>query len=130
MLIFRAESGLVYFNVDHVRDTVMERVRAETSSPRLVICDLSASPVVDLAGARMLAALHAALRASGTALKLVGAHAEVRDMLRAAGLEDRVGHIGRLASVADLIDEFEARTGGPDGTDGADDADIAPRPAA
>lgn len=52
VLIFRAESGLVYFNVDHVRDTVMERVRSQTPSPRLVICDLTTSPHVDMHAAR------------------------------------------------------------------------------
>jgi MFS superfamily sulfate permease-like transporter len=119
VLIVRTESSLFYFNVEHVRETIRFRIRVAPEQVRLVVCDLSASPVVDLAGARMLAALHEALRASGTALKVVGAHAEVRDMLRAAGLEDRVGHIGRLASVADLIDEFEGR---PSGVDGADRA--------
>jgi high affinity sulfate transporter 1 len=119
VLIVRTEASLFYFNVEHVRETIRHRIHTAPEPVRLVICDLSASPVVDLAGARMLAALHAALHASGTELKLVGAHAEVRDMLRAASLEDRVGHIGRLASVADLIDEFQGRTSSADGADSA-----------
>ncbi|HEY2019960.1 sodium-independent anion transporter, partial [Paraburkholderia sp.] len=127
VLVVRPEASLLYFNVEHVRETIRHWIDTAPEPVRLVICDLSASPVVDLAGARMLAALHAALRPSGTALKLVGAHADVRDMLRAAGLEDHVGPIGRLASVADLIDAFEARAGG---ADGIDDAKLAPRPAA
>src|SRR5580765_7740904 len=39
-MIFRPESNLIYFNVDHVRDTIIERVRAEPAPPRLVILDL------------------------------------------------------------------------------------------
>jgi hypothetical protein len=62
---------------------------------------------VDLAGARMLATLHEALQAAGIGLRLVAAHAEVRDILRAEGLEDRVGHLGRRVSVADAIDDFQ-----------------------
>ena len=31
VLIFRPESGLIYFNMDHVRDTIVDRVRAETT---------------------------------------------------------------------------------------------------
>ena len=36
VLIFRPESGLVYFNMDHVRDTIVDRVRAEATPPKLV----------------------------------------------------------------------------------------------
>jgi anti-anti-sigma regulatory factor len=75
----------------------------------LVVCDLSTSPVVDLAGARMLAKLHEALKAQGTRLRLVAAHAAVRDILRAEGLEERVGYFGRRISVADAIDEGQAK---------------------
>jgi MFS superfamily sulfate permease-like transporter len=44
ILIFRPESGLFYFNMDHVRDTILDRVRAETTPPKLVVLDLSAAP--------------------------------------------------------------------------------------
>ncbi|GJL69715.1 MAG: hypothetical protein NPIRA06_23500 [Nitrospirales bacterium] len=42
----------------------------------------------------------------GIRLRLVAAHAEVRDILRAEGLEKRVGYFGPRVSVADVIDEF------------------------
>ena len=42
--IFRPESGLVYFNMDHVRDTILARVRADKTPPKLVVLDLSAAP--------------------------------------------------------------------------------------
>ena len=41
VLILRPESGLVYFNMDHVRDTILDRVRVEAVSPKLVVLDLS-----------------------------------------------------------------------------------------
>src|ERR1041384_1598118 len=43
ILIFRPESGLLYFNMDHVRDLISERVRAEIPAPKLVVLDLSAA---------------------------------------------------------------------------------------
>jgi sulfate permease, SulP family len=107
VLVFRVEASLLYFNADHVRATVWARIRSGAGPLRLVICDLSTSPVVDLAGARMLAALHSALQAAGMSLRLVGAHAGARDILRAEGLEERVGYFGRRVSVADVIDEFQ-----------------------
>ena len=57
VLIFRIQSSLLYFNVDHVRTHVWERILA-CDSLRLVVCDLSNSPQIDVAGAAMLAALH------------------------------------------------------------------------
>src|SRR5438034_4350513 len=41
VLIFRPESGLMYFNMDHVRDKIVDRVGAETTTPKLVVLDLS-----------------------------------------------------------------------------------------
>lgn len=110
-LMFRVEASLLYFNVEHVRDAVWQKIRATTEPLKLVVCDLSTSPIVDLAGARMLAALHATLQTMGMSLRLVAAHAAVRDMLRAEELEERVGYFGRRISVADVIDEFHGISG-------------------
>ena len=110
-LLFRVEASLLYFNVEHVRDAVWQGIRAATGPLTLVVCDLSTSPMVDLAGARMLAKLHEELQAAGIRLQLVAAHASVRDILRAEGLEERVGYFGRRITVADAIDEFQGRTG-------------------
>ena len=110
-LLFRVESAVLYFNVMHVYDAVWQGIRAATGRLTLVVCDLSTSPMVDLAGARMLAKLHEELQAAGIRLQLVAAHAAVRDILRAEGLEERVGYFGRRITVADAIDEFQGRTG-------------------
>ena len=80
VLIFRPESGLLYFNMDHVRDTIAERVRAEATPPKLVVLDLSAAPYVDMHAAHMLAELAgeltaAGIRRSGGGSALVGARA-------------------------------------------------------
>src|SRR5437899_6131847 len=57
VLIFRPESGLVYFNVDHVCKTILDRLRAEPVPPRLVVLDLSAAPRVDMQSAHALAGM-------------------------------------------------------------------------
>jgi hypothetical protein len=43
----------------------------------------------------------------GVILRLVEAHASVRDLLRIEGAEDRVGRIDRFAIVADVIEHFQ-----------------------
>ena len=107
VLAFRVESGIVYFNVDHVFQVVLDRVEAELKTLRLVICDLSTSPNIDLAGARMLLELQTELAKRGVILRLVEAHASVRDLLRIEGAEDRVGRIDRFETVADVIEHFQ-----------------------
>jgi high affinity sulfate transporter 1 len=105
IVIFRPESSLLYFNVEHVRQAVWTRVQA-TPELRLVISDLSASPLVDVAGADMLAGLHRDLAKREVRLRVAEAHAKTRDLLRAEGLEERVGYLGRHMSVDQAITEM------------------------
>jgi MFS superfamily sulfate permease-like transporter len=111
-LLVRVEASLLYFNVEHVRDAVWRKIRSRPEPPRVVVFDLSSSPMVDLAGARMLDAMQAELRETGATLRLVDARAAVRDILRAEGLEEHVGPIDRRVSVADVVDEVQRSTRG------------------
>ena len=108
VLVVRVEASLLYFNSEHVRNAVWERIRSLPEPPRLVLFDLSSSPMVDLAGARMLKTMQAALKESGATLRLVEARAAVRDILRAEGLEEHVGPIDRRVTVADVVDGLRA----------------------
>jgi MFS superfamily sulfate permease-like transporter len=104
VIILRPETGIVYFNVDFVRDSMIGRVRASKVPVHTVICDLSAAPLMDLAGAEMMKHLEEELRAMGARLHIVEARAAVRDRLRAEGLEDRAGRVDRFTTVADAVD--------------------------
>jgi high affinity sulfate transporter 1 len=91
------EASLIYVNADAVLASIMSRVRAASSSDiRVVVCDLSASPYLDLAGSRMLRQLHSELAARDIVLRIVGAHGWVRDLLRADGLGEKVGGFDRI----------------------------------
>ncbi len=104
VLICRPESALLYFNVDHVRDTVVNQMRALSPAPGLVILDLSASPHVDLQASQTLASLQGEVAALGSQFQIVEARASVRQTLRLEGLEEKVGGINRFTSVADAVD--------------------------
>ena len=106
LVIFRTESAILYFNVEHIRTTVLAHVAAEGSGVRQVIADLSTSPNVDLAGARMLAELEKELAERGVAFRAVEARAAVRELLRDAGVEAQIGTVDRETSLADAVDEF------------------------
>jgi SulP family sulfate permease len=104
VLIFRVEASLLYFNVDHVRNIVWAKIAA-ADDLQLVICDLSNSPYVDVAGASFLAALHRELKGRGVNFRIAEAHAKTRDLLRAEGLEEQIGYFGRHMSVDQAIAE-------------------------
>ena len=106
MLIFRVESSLFYFNEEYVLKSVLEKVGSEPNSIQSVVCDLSTSPRVDLAGARMLIALYDQLSRKNIALRLADARSAVRDILRAEKLEERVGPMDRQSSLHDVIESI------------------------
>jgi high affinity sulfate transporter 1 len=110
VVAFRVEADLLYFNSEHILRDILARVREENPPPRFVVCDLSTSPYVDLAGARMLNRLHDELSKIGVLLRIVEAHALVRDLLRAEGLEEKVGPINRYASIDDVVEDFEQQS--------------------
>jgi high affinity sulfate transporter 1 len=102
VLAFRVEASLVYFNADHVLQTVLERVESQGKVQR-VVYDLSNTPYVDVAGARMLRRLHDELADKQIVFRVVGAHSEVRDRLRFEKLQDWVGPINRHVSLGEAV---------------------------
>jgi SulP family sulfate permease len=106
VLAFRPESSLLYINTDAVLETVLSRLNAVgATNVRVAICDLSASPYIDLAGSRMLHQLNGELTRYGIPLRIVGAHGQLRDLLRADGVGDKVGGIDRGVTLDELINE-------------------------
>jgi SulP family sulfate permease len=95
VLIFRPEAGLVYFNVDHVCETILDRVRAEAPPPKLVLLDLSAAPTLDLQAAHTLAGMADEITAQGIRFQAVEGHSSLRERIRAAGVDAKLGTVNR-----------------------------------
>jgi high affinity sulfate transporter 1 len=111
VIAFRPEASLIYVNADAVLQSVLNRLRAaDPPDVRLVICDLSASPYVDLGGSRMLHELHGKLAEKGAALRIVGANGSVRDLLRADGIEEKVGGLDRAGAIDSLLAGYGAQS--------------------
>jgi high affinity sulfate transporter 1 len=100
VLACRPEASLLYLNADSVQARILEQLEVPRPSRiRTVVCDLSASPAMDLAGARMLAELSENLKDRGIELTVTGAHGQVRDLLRAEGLDGKIHGIARGRSL-------------------------------
>ena len=104
VLVLRAESGLFYFNVEHVLERARRYIAAAGDRLRLLVWDLSSSPYVDIAGARMLGSIQRELAARGVKLRIVDARATVRDLVRTE-LGLAVGEVARRISVDDVVRE-------------------------
>jgi MFS superfamily sulfate permease-like transporter len=107
VMIFRPESGLVYFNVDNVCESILNRIHAEPTPPKLVILDLSAAPRVDMQSAHTLALVAEDLRSKGINFQAVEPRSSVRDRLRTEGVDEKLGGVNRFTTVADVIENFQ-----------------------
>jgi SulP family sulfate permease len=103
VFVFRVESSLVYFNVEHVRDSFAERLEARGPGVKLAVFFLGACPGIDRAGAELLEDLHHELHGRGVALRLAEAHGEVRETLKRAGFEEHCGPVVAHQTVATVV---------------------------
>ena len=104
VVAFRPEASLLYVNAESVFQAVSKKMQQITVDQiDVVVCDLSASPYIDLAGSRMLHQLHNDLASHDIALRIVGARGRVRDLLRADGIGDKVGGLDRLITLDSLL---------------------------
>ena len=92
---------------------MLARLDAAPEPVRLVIWDLTTSPMIDMAGAHTFLTLQAELDKRGIAFRIVEARSTVRDMLRTEGVEEKVGRIDRFTMLADAIDGLGGDSSAP-----------------
>jgi high affinity sulfate transporter 1 len=109
VVVIRCESSLLYYNVDYVRDRLLELVAERQDRVQLVIFFLGLVPRIDLAGAELLTDLHRTFQARGIAFRLADAHGEVREALRRAGFHQVYGALESAESVDDVLTAWQAQ---------------------
>jgi SulP family sulfate permease len=113
VLACRPEASLLYLNADYVMERILAQVdMVNMQGIRNVVCDLSASPTMDLAGARMLAELYRNLSDRSIGLTVTNVHGRVRDLLRAEGLDGRIQGIARGTLLEHELAAFNLAQGG------------------
>jgi high affinity sulfate transporter 1 len=88
IVAFRPEASLLYINAEAVMATALAAIDGRPDV-KTVICGLSSSPFIDMAGAKMLHDLHAELASRGVVFQIVGARGQVRDVLQADGMAEK-----------------------------------------
>jgi MFS superfamily sulfate permease-like transporter len=102
VIAFRPEASLLYINAEAVMDAVLARLR-RSADTKLVVCDLSASPFIDLAGSKMLHDLHDELAARRIAFCIVGAHGQLRDLLQSDGLAEKTDNADWIRTLDSML---------------------------
>ena len=106
VIAFRPEASLLYINAETILETVLATVRA-VPDVKLVVCGLSSSPFIDLAGAKMLHDLHGEFASRGIAFQIVGARGQVRDVLQADGLAEKTDSANWTRRMDNLLDDLK-----------------------
>jgi MFS superfamily sulfate permease-like transporter len=106
IIAFRPEASLLYINAETVLETVLAKVHA-SPNVKLVVCGLSSSPFIDLAGAKMLHDLHGELASRGIAFQIVGARGQVRDVLQADGLAEKTESVNWTRRMDSLLGDLK-----------------------
>ena len=108
VLVIRCESALLYFNVEYVRERVLDILAKGPDGVRLVVFYLGAVPKVDLSGAELLSDLHKTFRARTIDFRLADTHGEVRDALRRIGFEQEYGLLETGQTVDVVVTAWQA----------------------
>ena len=107
VLILRPESSILYFNINHIREEIRELINNRQGNLVLLILDLSSANYVDVPGARFLIQLEDELKKKGIGFRIVDALGRVRDILRAEGMENEIGHISRRMTINEILEDFQ-----------------------
>ncbi len=105
--IFRIDAPLIFANAESFKENFSKALAREQRPVHLAIIDLQSSPITDVTAVDMIRDLIAELDRKGITLRLVNASGQVRDVLRAAGIEEKVGKLDRTATIAAILDEVD-----------------------
>jgi MFS superfamily sulfate permease-like transporter len=115
ILVYRFDAPLFYANAERFQERVRELVEA-TPAVRWLVLDFSVIADVDATAARMLSQLVDEMRGRGVEVMLVDLLSGVEDLLRRAGVLERLGE----GCVFDTAEEAIAAIGGRAAPGGAD----------
>lgn len=107
VIVFRPNAALLYFNVDNVREHMLQFLTRADPPLRRIIIDLSFTTELDLSTIRMLIDFARRAQEDGVAVLLADAHYRVRALLARERNGKLLGDMTRAYSIAELIDGLE-----------------------
>jgi sulfate permease, SulP family len=108
ILIFRVDSPLLFANATTVREQLNDHIESRVPAVKLVILDFYSSPILDVTAADMINDLISDLSDRSIAIRLANTTGQVRDLLRKAGLEEKLGRLESTDTISTILDEWQA----------------------
>ncbi len=107
VIVFRPNAALLYFNVDNVREHMLQLLTRADPPLRRIIMDLSFTTELDLSTIRMLIEFARRAQEDGVDVLLADAHYRVRALLARERDGKLLGDMTRAYSIAELVDGLE-----------------------
>ena len=105
--IYRIDAPLIFANAENFKENFLKALAQEQRPIHLAIIDLQSSPITDVTAVDMIRDLITELDRKGITLRLANASGQVRDVLRAAGIEEKVGRLDRTTTISAILEQEE-----------------------
>jgi len=105
VFIYRIDAPLIFANAESFKENLSIALGREQRPIHLVIIDLESSPFTDVTSADMIHDLYTELKKKGITLRLSNACGQARDVLRRAGIEEKVGKLDNCTTIAALVEQ-------------------------
>jgi sulfate permease, SulP family len=112
LIVYRFDAPLFFANADLFRDQLLRLVHEAATPVRQVIVNAEAIYDIDTTGIRMLERLHDELAAESVRLGFARLKTRPRSLMRATGLEERIGIENFWLRVEDAASAFDAEQAG------------------
>ncbi len=109
VLIFRVDSPVLFANANVIREQLDELMGTTVPAVKLVILDFYSSPMLDVTGADMIRDLLTDFSRKGIELRLANTTGQVRDLIRKAGLVEKLGGLTATDTISTVLDEWEGK---------------------
>lgn len=107
VFVYRIDAPLIFANAESFKENFSKALAQEQRPIHLAIIDLQSSPITDVTAVDMIRDLITELDRKGITLRLANASGQVRDVLRAAGIEEKVGKLDSTTTIAAIINEVD-----------------------
>lgn len=107
VLIVRVDGYHIFVSAENIKDSILELINEQAVPVELLILDFKSSPIIDVTGAELLKELYVELKDEGVDIKLAHVSGQVRDFLRASGLEEILGTLKADTHIHDYLKEYK-----------------------
>lgn len=105
VFIYRIDAPLIFANAESFKEHFLKAFQQEQRPIHLVVIDLELSPFTDVTAADMIKDLFTEFDRKGIELRLANVSGQARDVLRRAGIEDKIGKLDRTTTIAALVEQ-------------------------